>query len=82
MRANILQLGMILGAREILATAPGQLELDPGPLADPKLLSLLEGLPEDAQLVAREFFSREEQERVIRDLARRIIENATGTDTQ
>jgi hypothetical protein len=82
LRGNLFQLGMILGAREILAAPPGELASQVNTLADPELRLLLDKLSDEAQSVAHELLSPQKQEKTARKLARRIIRDATGIDPQ
>jgi len=80
MRGNLLQLGMILGAREILTASPDEPAFQFEASVEEELRSLLDALPDEQRSLAREFLSMENRKRLARDLARRIIRDATGSE--
>lgn len=81
MRGNILQLGIILGAREILATPHGHLAFDINEIIEEKLRAALDELPEADKVMAQQFLSVKSQEAIARKLARKIIDDATGAES-
>lgn len=85
-RRNILELGMIIGAREILAQEPGDTVSDTIDIVDEDLRSELRKLPPEQLKLANEFLSVKVQEEILREVARRIagIKNFTpgGKDSE
>jgi hypothetical protein len=75
---NLLQLGMILGAREILAAPSAELETPSDAQTEEELRLLVDALPDDAKSVAREYFSPGNRVELLRKFARKIIKDATG----
>ncbi len=80
MRGNLVQLGMILGAREILAASPSQLVFDTQDALEKELRAGLDELTDEQKLLFEEFLAVENQEEIARNWARKIIKEATGTD--
>ena len=80
MRANMLQLSMILAAREILAAPQGQLTFDTDDDFEKQLREALDTLPNEARSIAQEFLSAERHEEIMRQLARKLIRDATGSE--
>ena len=78
MRGDFLELGLILGAREILATPAGSLVFEENVFLNQTFQRDLETLPEEQRGFAEEFLSEEKQEETVRKLARNIIWRATG----
>lgn len=80
MRGNVIELGMILGAREILAVPPGRLTVDTNTVFERELSAALDELPAEAQAVAREFLGAKNHENIVREVARKMIKDATGIE--
>jgi hypothetical protein len=80
MRKDVLQLGMILAAREILAESAACAERGLSPDLAEDLRPLLEKLPADQRKLLAEATSPAKLREQVRHWARRILKEATGHD--
>jgi len=79
-RENILELGMILGAREILACSPQASAVESTGTAEMDLQEEIDKLSDEQQDFVKEFLSITTQDEIARKVARRIIKDATGVE--
>jgi hypothetical protein len=77
---NLLHLGIILGAWQILSTPPGRLSSGMDELTEAQLHESLEALPSEIRSTAKEFLSPANHEKRVIQLARHIVKEATGVD--
>jgi hypothetical protein len=78
MRGDIFQLGMILAARQTLAEPPGHSSFDINTLIDEEMRSSIDALPDELRSLFLDLLNPKMQDRLARNAARRIIEEATG----
>ncbi|HXI85698.1 MAG TPA: hypothetical protein VNL17_16590 [Verrucomicrobiae bacterium] len=78
MRADVLQLGIILGAREILARPPGHLAFDMNDMIDEEMRAEIDTQPAEVRALFIDMLNPEKQDKSARETARRIIQAATG----
>ena len=78
MRRNVLQLSIILGAREILAERRGRSKSLRDLRNDDKLQALIMALPPKKRSIALAALNPKQQEKITKDFARMIIKEATG----
>lgn len=76
-RCNIVQLGMILAAWDLLATPVGKITSIKD---EQEALYMIGDLQGEAKEIAAAFCSADNQEKILRNLARSIIKEATGKD--
>ncbi len=77
-RSNPVELGFILGAREILATAPHQLPIENDDALLDRVRAERDALTDEQKAIAEDFLRAANQEEIVRSLARKIIEKAVG----
>jgi hypothetical protein len=82
MRQNILELRLILAAREISAERRGNPKFLTNLLKDDLLKDLIAALPPEKQSFALKALRPRKQEQFVRDFAKTIINNATGQEPQ
>lgn len=80
MKGNLVQLGMILGAREILAAPCGQIAFDRNNILEKELRTALNTLDDEQRIMAEQFLEAKNQEQVVRRVAERIVRDATGME--
>ena len=78
LRKDLLQLGMILAARLVLAESPDPMKSGLNVRDDERLRALIDALPDEKRAFAVDALSPEKQVEFVRSCARRIIREATG----
>jgi len=80
MNKNLLQLVMILGARETLATPLGHVIIDRDDALEKEVRIAMNTLSNEQRLLVEEFFDKKNQEKFLRTSAEEIIRDATGCE--
>src|SRR6185436_10089232 len=70
LQPNVLQLGLILGAREILATPEGKIEFGTDSAIESELHKAIADLSDDKRAIAQQFLDVSNQEEIMRNVAR------------
>ena len=79
-RKNLIEMGMVLGAREILATPTEQVFVGCDDVLDNELCGEIDKLQDEQKALAINFLSAKNQVQIARELARKIISDATGVE--